>query len=548
LLLASVDPGTLCEILTASSPQALREPGMCRLAMSALRGEKALQLADRLVEKYLGLLAGRAGMNEREYNDLSARLNDAIADLYRVGDPACQPEIIRRLRECGLLPELARSHPQAVKDMEIYTLVCDIRSSGSLRTLEGLSDEDVIRVAGKLMDMGERDIARRIVAVASRNLESKNPAFRSRACRFLKEMHREFKERGHAPEILERSGELVDITAREADVAVKEGLVELLGVVAGDLFVADRMEEFARVSTALLELAEGGSEESIRGAARSALSMLDPWEVGKPLADWLYGDDERLGSLAARILPYIEGSLNAKEIIDRLKGEEPVNITPALAGACQAIGEPVLAAIGELMESNVREEVYLRALELLELMEGSAPLALVKNAENNPIPIVRAQAVRSMSKMSPGDPTLLPHFLHALSDGDVDVRREGARGLGTIDDPRSVEALLSIVHGKSFRGGEEHPRVQEIACLALARLGPEKALAPLCDLLRRKSFSLRRQAVHPRVKAASCYALSQIGGSEVVDLIRDYLDDPDPVLRNEARKAISELRRRGYVE
>jgi HEAT repeat protein len=111
-----------------------------------------------------------------------------------------------------------------------------------------------------------------------------------------------------------------------------------------------------------------------------------------------------------------------------------------------------------------------------------------------------------------------------------------------------VEALLSIVHGKSFRGGEEHPRVQEIACLALARLGPEKALAPLCDLLRRKSFSLRRQAVHPRVKAASCYALSQIGGSEVVDLIRDYLDDPDPVLRNEARKAISELRRRGYVE
>ena len=154
--------------------------------------------------------------------------------------------------------------------------------------------------------------------------------------------------------------------------------------------------------------------------------------------------------------------------------------------------------------------------------------------------------MRTLARMSPGDPTLLPHFLRALRDREADVRREGVRGLGTIDDPRSVEALLGIVQGKA-PVGEEHPRVEEAACLALARLGPQNAVAPLMDLLRKKVFSLRRHAAHPRVKAAACYALGQIGGPEAAELVRGYLDDPDPILRNEARKAVALFRQRGFL-
>jgi HEAT repeat protein len=187
-------------------------------------------------------------------------------------------------------------------------------------------------------------------------------------------------------------------------------------------------------------------------------------------------------------------------------------------------------------------------LNLLELMGGNAALALVKTSVANPLPAVRAQVERSMARMAPGDPSLLPHFLKALSDDEVEVRREAVRGIGTIDDPRSVDALLGIVHGKGLSGGEEHPRVEEAACFALARLGPEKAIVPLSDLLRKKVFALRRRAVHPRTKAAACYALGEIGGPEAVELIRAYLDDSDPVVRNEARKAIATLRKRGYTD
>jgi HEAT repeat protein len=546
-ILAALEPETLVEVLSEEMPQAVKDPHLRKEIISSVEGENVLRLTDQVIEKYQKLIAERGDMSPQDYEDISSVLNEIVADLYTEGDPSFHPEITRRLRESGLLSELARSHPQAGREMHVYTIVTDIRTSGSLRSLEGLSDEEVIGVAGKLLDLGEKEITRKIIAVTSRNLESERPDFRTRACYFLKQMHLDFKERGHRTEVLEKADELITLLDREEDPDVKVGLLELLGCVANDLFVAGRIKTFTRVCSLLADLAEADGDERIRLAAAAALSGLNPWDVGRPLADSLYVEDEELGKLAARILPFIEESMTAKEIVDRLKGEDEIKITPQLAEVCSVIGKPVLADLSEILEGNSREEVYLRALRLLELMGGNSALALVKSVETNPIPAVRAQAARSMAKMSPGDPSLLTHFLQAMEDNEPEVRREAVRGLGTIDDQRSVDALLAIVQGKSS-SGDEHPRVEEAACLALARLGPEKAIAPLSDILRKKVFVLRRRTFHPRTKAAACYALGQIGGPEVVELIRGYLDDTDPIVRNEARKAIGELRKKGYVD
>jgi len=546
-ILAALEPETLVEVLSEEMPQVVKDPHVRKEIISSVEGENVLKLTEQIIEKYQILIAGQGDMSPQDYQDTSSVLNEIIANLYTEGDPSFHGEMTRRLRESGLLAELARSHPEAGRDMRVYTIVTDIRSSGSLRSLEGLSDEEVIGVAGKLLDLGEKEITHKIITVTSRNLESDRPDFRIRACYFLKQMHHDFRDRGHYTEILEEADEFMALLEREQDPDVKVGLLELLGCVASDLFLAGRIEAFTHVCDVLADLAEGDGDERIGRAAANALSNLNPWDVGRPLADSLYGGDEELRTLAARVLPYIEESLTAKEIVDRLKGEEDIKITPQLAAVCSVIEKPVLADLSEILESNAREEVYLRALRLLELMGGNVALSMVKSVETNPIPAVRAQAARSMAKMSPGDPSLLTHFLQAMEDSEPDVRREAVRGLGTIDDPRSVDALLAIVQGKSM-GGDEHPRVEEAACMALARLGPEKAIPPLSDILRKKVFALRRRAVHPRTKAAACYALGQIGGPEVVELIRGYLDDTDPVVRNEARKAVGELRKRGYVE
>ncbi|MDY6796167.1 MAG: HEAT repeat domain-containing protein [Actinomycetota bacterium] len=547
-ILATLDPETLVEVLSEESPEVVRETETRREIVSSVEGENVLKLTDHVIEKYRVLLADRGEMDIQDYYDISSVLNEIIADIYQEGDPSYHPEITRRLRESGLLVELAQSHPQAGMEMEVYTIVTDIRAAGSLRPLEGLDIEEVIAVAGKLLDLGDKEIAQKIIAVTAGNLGSERPDFRARACRFLKEMHVDFRERGHGEEIVDRSGELLDMLDAEEEVEVAQSLIELLGSIAGDLFLRGKLDEFCRLVETLAEMVEEEEDERLSIAARSALSSLNPWDIGKPLTESLFSVDERMGDIAARLLPYIEESLTAQQIMERLKSDEDIKITPQLAEVARGLGEPIMAYLSEMIESNVREELYIRAIQLLEAMGGSEPLAQVKAAANNPIPSVRVQAFRSMAKISPGDPTLLTHFMQALEDDEVDVRREGARGLGTIDDPRSVDTLLVIIQGKSMSGGEEHPRVEEAACLALGRLGPEKAVSVMSDLLRKRTFALRRRSVHPRVKASACYTLGQIGGPEVVEIIRPYLDDSDPIVRNEARKAISTLRRRGYVD
>ncbi len=510
--------------------------------------EDALRLTERIVEGFERLQAQRGAMSPRDFEDALSALGETVSALYAGSEPRCHAQMTGRLRDAGLLGELARRRPETGREMRAYAVAAEIRASGSLRALEGLSEEEVVAVAGRLLDMGERGTASRIVSVTSRNLVSERPDFRLRACSFLKRIYLGLRERGHREEILDRLSGLPQLLLGEYNPGVRVALLDLLGSALNDLFTTGRRVAFIRACTALLEAAEAGGGEGVGRAAAEALASLDAWEVGRPLTDSLFTGDEELRKVAARVLPYMDEVLTAREVADRLKGEEDMEVNPELAAMCSSLEGGLLADISLVLEGNAREEVYFRTLDLLELLGGNAALALVRSVETNPIPAVRARALRTMSRMPPSDPALLPHLLKALGDEEPEVRRAAVRGLGGIGDPRSVEALLGIIRGKGPAGGEEHPRVEEAACLALAKLGPEEAVAPLSELLRKKVFSLRRRAADPRTKAAACYALGEVGGTEVVPLIRQYLDDPDPVLRNEARKAIASLRKRGYAE
>ncbi len=544
-ILAALEPETLVEVLSEETPRALDDAETRREIISSVEGENVLLLAEQVVEKYHRLLDEKEHMDPGDFEDISAVLNEILADLYAESDPQYHPRITELLHSSGLLARLAEVHPQAGRDVKTYSVIARIRDSGSLRPLEGLGDEEVIEVAAKLLEMGEREWVDRITAVTARNLESERADFRLRAARFLDRMYLRFRRLGFNPVMVSDMDWLLGLLDRESDAEAKRGMLRLLGDLAAASFAEGRSEDFARACGVLLRYAgEGGAH---REAAEEALRSLDFREVGVPLLESLIRDEEPMASLAAELLSRMESGFVVDYLVERLKGEEGMEVTPGLAVLCRSLGEPLLSALSEVMESNAREEVYIRAVKLLEGIGGNTAVAMLRSSARNPIPEVRKQALRSLARMSPGDPALLPLFLQALRDEAPEVRREAVRGLGTIDDAESVEALLGILQGRS-PAGEEHPGVEEAACLALARLGPEKALGPLQDLLRRKAFSIRRRSVHPRVKAAACYALGQIGGPEVVGLIRQYLDDPDPILRNEARKALASCRRRGLTD
>lgn len=544
-ILAALEPETLVEVLSEETPRALDDAETRREIISSVEGENFLLITDLVVEKYHRLLDERGSMDPQDFQDISAVLNEIVADLYAESDPRYHPGITERLRDSGLLSRLAESHPQAGKDLVIYSIISRIRDEGSLRPLEGLDDDQVIEVAAGLLRMGERGWVERIVSVTARNLESERPDFRLRAARFLHALHGRLRVLRLRVDVVPEPGRLVELLERENDIQVRGEMITLLGDVAGTSFEEGRWEDFERACRALLDYAAGFGKPG--EAAAEALRSLDARKTGIPLLEKLFQEGEPKASLAADLLQRMEKDFAMEYVVERLRAEEEMEVTGELARFCRSLGDTLLSALSEVLESNAREEVYIRVVRLLEGIGGNAAQALVREAARNPIPGVRRQALRSLARMSPGDPALLPLFLQALRDGETEVRREAVRGLGTIDDAEAVEALLAVLQGRS-PVGEEHPGVGEAACLALAKLGPEKAIGPLQDLLRRKTFAIRRHSVHPRVKAAACYALGQIGGPEATELVRQYLDDPDPILRNEARKALAAFRRRGLAD
>lgn len=421
-----------------------------------------------------------------------------------------------------------------------------LESAGSLRFLEGLSDSEVVRVVGRLLERGGEAIARRVVEAAVRNLESSRPEFRFRACRFLQDACREIRVRGGGLCVVEDLDRFLEALAGEPDPMVRKCMVGLLGELARSYLASGYGEEFTKSFGTLLSYARA-PQGPLRDAAREALSPLDGDEVAGMLLDFIFRGEEEKAKPAAELLLNLGDLLRVEDVVGRLKGEGRIKVTPLLAETCQALEEDLIPALADVLESNAREEVYIRALELLEYMGGRRVVSLARKAASNPLPNVRARALRVLLRVSPGDPGLLALFLKALQDPFPEVRKEGIRGLGEIDDPESVRALLSVLRGKRA-AREEDPEVEEAACLALARLGPDKALPHLMDLLRRKSFALFRREPHPRVKAAACCALGEIGGPEAVELVREYLDDPDPLLRKEARKAMAVFRQRGLAD
>lgn len=433
-------------------------------------------------------------------------------------------------------------------DTAVASAVESIRRTGSLRALEGLEDAQVIEVTWALLQSGHREAAGRIVEAAIRNLGSPVKDFRLRACRFLLGMHRFCGERGRPLRLAGRLEDFVEALEREENPRVMYGLVTLTGICVSELREKGRgdLQLLERAEKVLLSVARRGDTREGR-AAGEVLSLMKVGGAAAGPAECAAEDRTRPKGRNAVPLSHTRAPLGVADLVSALKAGE-LEPSPSVASICLELGDPFLKALSELVEGNVREGVILKALELLELMGNGAAMEMVRKAADHPIPEVRARALASLRKMSPGDPRLLPLFMRALKDEEVAVRREAVRGMEAIEDPQCVETLISILRRKSPRGGAEHPAVEEAACLALARLGSESAVAPLMDLLRRRPFAVWKREAHPRVKAAACQALAEIGGPEAAELIRGYLDDPDPILRNEARKAVATMRSRGLLD
>ena len=149
-------------------------------------------------------------------------------------------------------------------------------------------------------------------------------------------------------------------------------------------------------------------------------------------------------------------------------------------------------------------------------------------------------------------------ILAALADPQPRVRREAARALARLHDPRAVEALLQGVEAAPDLLEEEtidalgalgdpeaipalvaaldnpRPLLRRAAARALGRIGGEAVVAPLEKAAAHGDTDLRRAALQ---------GLRQSGARDSSAVVAAALDDPHPSVRT-AAEAISELQLR----
>lgn len=173
-------------------------------------------------------------------------------------------------------------------------------------------------------------------------------------------------------------------------------------------------------------------------------------------------------------------------------------------------------------------------------------------------PIQPNEESKSHKTVAKADGRMVGALVVALRDPNLEVRMTAAQALGSLDDPRAVDALLEALRSDADAGvrkmaawalGEiESPRgvaglsqavrsdgsieVRAMAAWALGEIESPEGVAPLGGALRDSSVEVRRMAV---------WALGEIESAEAVEWLTPALKDDDVEIRRKAAWALGEI-------
>jgi HEAT repeat protein len=136
---------------------------------------------------------------------------------------------------------------------------------------------------------------------------------------------------------------------------------------------------------------------------------------------------------------------------------------------------------------------------------------------------IRRDAARVLGEL--GNPRAVESLVIALKDSDWDVRRTAAWALGQISNPRAVEPLIATL-------GDKNENVRRRAAEALGKIGDPRAVEPLIAALNDKDYDGRE---------AFAGALGQIGDARAVKPLIAALRDKDVNVPIAAARALGEI-------
>ena len=122
----------------------------------------------------------------------------------------------------------------------------------------------------------------------------------------------------------------------------------------------------------------------------------------------------------------------------------------------------------------------------------------------------------------------------ALDDSNAEVRRNAAQSLGSLGDPRAVEALLQALRDDADAG------VRKMAAWALGEIESPSAVGGLSQALRTDDSA--------EVRASAAWALGEIESADAVDALGAALRDANVEVRRNAVWALGQIESAEAVE
>lgn len=186
------------------------------------------------------------------------------------------------------------------------------------------------------------------------------------------------------------------------------------------------------------------------------------------------------------------------------------------------------------LESPQNDHVTIFLAELLYDVQGHKALGRLGQLARRGSPQVRANIIRMVSATWIGDPGVRQLCLAGLSDPAVSVRRAAAMALAESRDAVQHEALLNAF---LKRLSDPNDAVRASVIPPLMASGDFHYLAPAVSVL---SVWLSPRASSQR-RALGLRVLFKLGDERMARTLTRYLNDPAPLVREQAAELVGEL-------
>lgn len=543
-VITSFKADTLSRLISTQLPEASRQMNLKGYLLAQAGAERKSMIIDKLLGIYQKAADGLAP------EDFSVRTED-LAESERV-----LKALLRKKADSGPATELA---PEAVRKIEkSLTLIGQLTKDKT--TPEGLLlgkvnrllakppaffaqrvvHENLAELVDRVMKAGRSDLAERIIEKLSDVLADPEPAGRQGALSGLLRIIEVLLDSSFPAlaqdafsGLLNSLGDKVDPeTIRQAEAATARLLTGL---------IAERnYDSLNRILESLDGSGELDQPRTVLAARAWGLVSADR-EAVKALCRDLESGQSNFSELAARTLQALDAKIVTPRLIEILTTSEDRRVRKRCVNLIEQFGKPALAPLKSALRNGEADAPWYLIRNLVGVVgtiDAASAFDELTACTNHPEPRVRRVAYNALTQLSTSE--ALRALADGLDDEDLSIRRLIVTHFGLHEGRRVLDKLLVLLESSIGAGLSAEGLTQDI-CLALGRIGDQRAVAPLIRQIKPEGVLSFFKKKSPKIAGAAIDALSLLKAKKALPALAKQARGSNPELARAARQAIDKI-------